>query len=145
MNNLNHHIKKIVLSKTYPLTEQEENFLVGYTWNGDIRKLPRFSGLPKIHKKPTKFIPIIPCHSFTGEATSKMLCHLLEDEMKSSPTILLNSRTLAPELRKIQVPFGQKASMLSPHVEAFYPNVPLNTIHDVVEHATTKHHGELKA
>ena len=126
------------------MTEQEENFLVDYTWNGDIRKLPRFSGLPTIHIKPTKFIPIIPYHSFPGEATSKMLWHLLKDEIKSTPTMLLNSRTLAQELHQIQLPFGQKVFMLSADVEAFHPNVLLNAINDVVQHATTKHHKELK-
>ena len=73
-----------------------------------------------------------------------MSCHLLEDEIKSSPTILLNSRMLATELLKIQVTMVQKAFMLSADVEGFHPNVPLSPIHDVVEHATTKHHGELK-
>ena len=73
-----------------------------------------------------------------------MLCHLLEDEIKSLPTILLNSRMLAQELLQILIPIGQKAFILSADVEAFYPNVPLSAIHNVVEHVTIKHYGELK-
>jgi len=144
MKNLQRHIDQVVMSRAYSLTEQEENFLLANAWNEDLRKLPPFSGLPKIHKKPTKFRPIIPCHSFTGETAASMLCHLLEDEVKSSPPILLNSRTLAKILTKVKVPFGKTAFMLSADVEAFYPNVPLNAIHDVVEEAATKHHGQIK-
>jgi len=34
--------------------------------------------------------------------------------------------------------------MLSADIEVFYPNVPLNAIHDVVENAVTKYHEEIK-
>ena len=144
MNNCQRHIDLIVMSRAYSLTEQEELFLQANPWNEDLRRLPRFSGLPKIYKKPTKFRPIIPCHSFIGETGASMLSHLLDAEVKNCNTILLNSRTLAQELTKIKIPFGKKAFMLSADVEAFYPNVPLNAIHDVVEKAVTKHHGEIK-
>jgi len=141
---LQRHIDQVVMSRTYSLTEQEENILLAYTWNDDLRKLPRFSGLHKIHKKPTKFRPIIACHSFTGETAASMLCHLLEDKVKSSPTVLLNSRTLNEIITKLKVTFGKTAFMLSVEVEAFYPNVPLNAIHDIVEEAVTKYHRQIK-
>src|SRR5438105_2403560 len=144
MKNLQIHLDQIVTSRAFSLTEQEENFLLAKAWNEDIRKVPRFTGLPKIHNKPSKFRPIIPCHSFTGETAASMLCTLLEDEVKSSPTILLNSRVLAQELIKVKVTFGKKAFMLSADVEAFYRNVPLIAIHDIVEQAATKHHGQIK-
>jgi len=144
MKNLQRHIDQVVMSRAFFLTEQEENFLLANDWNEDLRKGPRFSGLPKIHKKPTQFRLIIPCYSFTGETAASMLCHLLEDEVKSSPTILLNSRTLAEILTKVKVPFEKTAFMLSGDVEAFSPNVPLSAIHDVVEEAATKHHGQIK-
>jgi len=73
-----------------------------------------------------------------------MLCHLLEDEVISSPTILLNGRILAEILSKVKVPFGKTPFMLSGDVEAFNPNVPLNAIHDVVKQAATKHYGQIK-
>ena len=144
MKNMQRHIDQVVMSRAYSLTEQEENFLLANAWNKDLRKLPRFSGLPKIHKKPTKFRPIIPCNSFTGETAASMLCHLLEDEVKSSPTVLLNSRTLAEILTNVKVIFGKTAFMLLADVEAFYPNVPLKAIHNVVEEAATKDHGQIK-
>ena len=51
-------------------------------------KLPRFHGLPKIHKNPWALRPIVPCHSYPLANASKVLSHFLKLRVKKCPWIL---------------------------------------------------------
>ena len=71
-------------------------------------KLPRFHGLPKIHKNPWALPPIVPCHSYPLANTSNILSHFLKLRVKECPWILESSQDLARLSETIRIPSGKK-------------------------------------
>jgi hypothetical protein len=112
---------------TWPgITKQQRSFLVHCIsgenpWEG----LPRFYGIPKIHKNPWKLRPIIPCHSAMQNPVAKLLSVLLKPIIAKRPYVLEGSKALAMALDKVVLPFGKKVWIVSGDVTAFYPNIPV--------------------
>lgn len=69
---------------SYPLGMTKQEKLSLRSTEKKAEKFPTFAGLPKIHKKPFAFRPIIPCHSAVCNPAAKLLSKLLK------PAIIAN-------------------------------------------------------
>ena len=87
-------------------------------------KLPRFHGLPKIHKEPWALGPIVPCHSYPLANASKVLSHFLQLRVRESRWILESSQEQARLLEGIRIPTGKKYWLCTSDVVTMYPNIP---------------------
>lgn len=72
------------------------------------RDIPRFHGIPKIHKNPWKLRPIVPMHSYVTSSLAILLHHMLLPIQRKFSWICESSRTLASEVadynKSIRVP-----------------------------------------
>ena len=102
--------------------------------SGDEEPLvyPLFHGLPKIHKKPTGFRPIIPCHSVCFNPAAKFVSKELKPLLKSAPSIIHGTKDLFMRLSQLRIDPRRKLFFVTGDVVAFYPNVPLNQCIDIV-------------
>jgi len=94
-------------------------------------KAPTFKGLPKIHKKPWAFRPIIPCHSVPQAPLGIFLDWFLKPVLNSLPTVLNGSKELAIKLRdlnvklnSLQIHSSRRLYVITGDITAFYTNVP---------------------
>ena len=93
---------------------------------------PHFHGLPKIHKKPTGFRPIIPCHSVCFNPAAKFVSKELKPLIKEAPSIIHGTKDLFIRLSQLRIEPRRKLFFVTGDVVAFYPNIPLDTCIDVV-------------
>jgi hypothetical protein len=63
-----------------------------------LKDLPRFHGIPKIHKNPWKLRPIVPMHSYVTSRLALILHHMLLPVQRSFSWICESSRTLCSEV-----------------------------------------------
>ena len=99
-------------------------------------KVPRFYGIPKIHKQPVKFRPIIPCHSAVMNPAAKFVSKKLKPLIQAAPTIIHGTKDLAIKLSKLNLNPGKTWYIVTGDVVAFYPNIPLNKCLDIVYNAS---------
>ena len=64
---------------------------------------PQFHGLPKIHKKPTGFRPIIPCHSVCFNPAAKFVSKELKPLILSAPSIIHGTKDLFTRLSQLRI------------------------------------------
>ena len=102
--------------------------------NGDEEPLvyPQFHGLPKIHKKPTGFRPIIPCHSVCFNPAAKFVSKELKPLIKAAPSIIHGTKDLFTRLSQLRIDPRRKLFFVTGDVVAFYPNIPLISCIDIV-------------
>ena len=100
--------------------------------------VPKFHGLPKVHKEPWALRPIVPCHSYPLSNASKVLSMILKLRVRESPWILESTQDLARELETIKVPPGKKCWIASGDVTAMYPNIPRKRAHQILGEITRK-------
>ena len=86
--------------------------------------LPTFYGIPKIHKKPWKMRPIVPCHSAIQNPVAKFVSKTLKPFLEARPYVLKGSKDLAKKLADLTIPQGKKIYLVSGDIVAFYPNIP---------------------
>ena len=99
-------------------------------WDGTSETLPTqhvpvFYGIPKIHKKPTGFRPILPCHSTPINPAAKFVSKQIKPLVLAAPTIIQSSIDLARKLDSISLKPTRYYWIVSGDVVAFYPNIPL--------------------
>ena len=99
---------------------------------GESHHIPRFYGIPKIHKEPVKMRPIIPCHSAVMNPAAKYVSKKLKPIVKSAPTIIHGSKDLATKLSKLNLHPTRQYYILTGDVVAFYPNIPLAQCLEIV-------------
>ena len=87
--------------------------------------IPRFYGIPKIHKLPVKFRPILPCHSAIQNPAAKFCSKMLKPLVEEALTVIHGTKDLAIKLSKLQLNPGSKYYIVTGDVVAYYPNVPL--------------------
>ena len=100
--------------------------------NGE-HTLPRFYGLPKIHKVPTKMRPIIPCHSAVMNPAAKYVSKRLKPIIKSAPSIINGTKEMVQKLSTVSLDSGRRAWLCTGDVVAFYPNIPLQHCLQIVQ------------
>jgi hypothetical protein len=118
---LRHHQLSVFLRDKVPESEEE-----------DI-SLPRFYGIPKIHKTPVKMRPIIPCHSAIQNPAAKYVSKALKPLVAQQPYVLRGSKDLAQSLATLEVPRGKKVYLISGDVVAMYPTIPTVRCVDIVQ------------
>jgi hypothetical protein len=93
---------------------------------------PQFHGLPKIHKKPTGFRPIIPCHSVCFNPAAKFVSKELKPLIKAAPSIIHGTKDLFTRLSQLRIEPRRKFYFVTGDVVAFYPNIPLGSCIDII-------------
>jgi hypothetical protein len=100
--------------------------------NGEDIIYPQFHGLPKIHKKPTGFQPIISCHLVCFNPAAKFISKELKPLIKAAPTIIHGTKDLFNRLSQLHIDPRRKLFFITGDVVAFYPNIPLRSCIDIV-------------
>jgi hypothetical protein len=86
--------------------------------------LPEFYAIPKIHKKPTGYRPICPCHSLLQEPCSKVVSKYLKEMLNAFPTVIKGTKDLAQKLSKVKLVSDRKVFICTGDIVAYYPNLP---------------------
>jgi hypothetical protein len=93
------------------------------SWGAPV--LPNFYVIPKIHKKPTGYRPIVPCHSVMQEPLAKLVSKNLKPVLNQFPTIIHGSKDLARRLAKIpKLQPNKTVFICTGDIVAYYPNLP---------------------
>jgi hypothetical protein len=87
--------------------------------------IPRFYGIPKIHKTPVKMRPIIPCHGAIQNPAAKYVSKVLKPLVAAQPYVLKGSKDLANRLANLK-PSNKKCFLVTGDVVAMYPSIPVN-------------------
>jgi hypothetical protein len=93
---------------------------------------PVFYGIPKIHKKPVGFRPIIPCHSVVFNPAAKFVSKELKPIIKSIPYIIHGTKELLFRMSQLRIDSSRKWFFVTGDVVAFYPNIPLTSCIEIV-------------
>lgn len=110
-----------------------EDFLLSkVTKDGDRHNVPRFYGIPKIHKQPVKMRPIIPCHSAIQNPAAKYISKKLKPLIQAAPTVIHGTKDLATKLSKLNLTPGRSWFIVTGDVVAFYPNIPIQPCLEIV-------------
>jgi hypothetical protein len=126
-----------------PEGSQLEQFLRSkITTAGNLHKIPTFYGIPKIHKEPVKFRPIIPCHSAIQNPAAKYVDKKLKPIVVGSPTVIHGSKDLAIKLSNLVLIPDARWYIVTGDVVAFYPNIPLESCLDIVNQMYLEHYWE---
>jgi len=112
------------------------------TEKGQKHSIPKFYGIPKIHKEPVKMRPIIPCHSAIQNPAAKYVSKKLKPIIQSAPTILKSTKDLAIKLSKINLDTNRQWFLVTGDVVAFYPSIPLARCLDIAADMYATHIGE---
>src|ERR1700733_3506641 len=102
--------------------------------------VPLFYGIPKIHKEPVKFRPIIPCHSAIQNPAAKYVSKKLKPIVVGSPTVIHGSKDLAIKLSNLVLIPGARWYIVTGDVVAFYPNIPLENCLTIVNQMYLEHY-----
>jgi hypothetical protein len=102
------------------------------TLRGESHHIPKFYGIPKIHKQPVKMRPIIPCHSAIQNPAAKYVSKKLKPLIKAAATVIHGTKDLAQKLSSLSVDKSRRWYIVTGDVVAFYPNIPLQHCLDIV-------------
>ena len=103
------------------------------TLRGESHHVPKFYGIPKIHKEPVKMRPIIPCHSAIMNPAAKYVSKKLKPLIQRAATVIHGTKDLAIKLSKLSVDRRRKWYIVTGDVVAFYPNIPLQRCIDIIQ------------
>ena len=106
---------------------------------GQKHMIPKFYGIPKIHKEPVKMWLIIPCHSAIQNPAAKYISRELGPLIQAAPTILKSTKDLAIKLSKINLDMNHQWFLITGDVIAFYPSIPLEKCLDIVANMYAAH------
>ena len=73
------------------------------TLRGETHHIPKFYGIPKIHKQPVKMRPIIPCHSAIQNPAAKYVSKKLKPLIAEAATVIHGTKDLAHKLSKLTI------------------------------------------
>ena len=97
------------------------------TWAG----VPKFYGLPKIHKKETPLRPIISSIGSVSYATSKELARILKPLVGRSPYHVHNNQDLLEDLKSLKL--GKDECLRSFDVKALFTSIPIKPAIQVIK------------
>jgi hypothetical protein len=87
-------------------------------------KLPKFYGIPKIHKHPVKMRPIVPCHSAMQNPAAKYVSKNLKPVIDNLRFVIKGTKDMAMKLAKLELIPGRKFFLVGFDLVAYYPNIP---------------------
>jgi hypothetical protein len=96
-------------------------------------QIPKFYGIPKIHKKYDTLPPMRPIVAQTNSPltpTAQLLDHILQPVAQAYPDYLHNSASLSILLQTLEVP--ETAILVSVDVESLYPSIPQTECLDII-------------
>ena len=107
--------------------EQLANFLRSNTDVGDEPKyvIPRFYGIPKIHKNPMRMRPIVPCHQAMQNPAAKYVSKNLKPVVEQLPYVIKGTKDMATKLAKLTLDPRRKFFLVGFDLVAFYTNIDL--------------------
>ncbi len=102
-------------------------------------ELPRFYALPKIHKKPVAFRPIVPSFNWITSPISRALSHLLQETVASKfilgpinylveqeyNTIIKDTKSLVNILESLKIT-DKKCHFITSDITSLYTNIPIH-------------------
>ncbi|GLB46000.1 hypothetical protein LshimejAT787_5200010 [Lyophyllum shimeji] len=88
-------------------------------------KIPQFYGIPKIHKTPVKFRPILPCFNAIQNPAAKYVSKKLKPIIKSAPSVIHGTKDLAIKLSKLSIAPNRQWFIATGDVVAYYPTIDL--------------------
>jgi len=89
------------------------------------RDIPKFHGIPKIHKDPWKLRPIVPMHSYVTSQLALVLHHALLPVQRSFSWICESSRTLCSEVAEFNKSLRHPTRLHTGDVTAMYTSITL--------------------
>jgi len=113
---LTHDVSEI----NFWITPKVLKFIDQYQHRNDI---PKFHGIPKIHKNPWKIRPIVPMHSYVTSTIAIVLHNLLLPVQRACPWICESSRELCAEVEDFNV-LGNSVRIHTGDVTAMYTSIP---------------------
>jgi len=105
--------------------------------------VPRFYGIPKIHKEPVKMRPIIPCHSAVQNPAAKYCSKELKPLIQRAKSIIHGTKDLAIKLSQVRINPRKQYYIVTGDVVAFYPNIPIDLCLDIVSEMYVTYLNEL--
>jgi hypothetical protein len=114
------------------------------TLRGQSHHIPKFYGIPKIHKEPVKMRPIIPCHTAIQNPAAKYVSKKLKPIIQAATTVIHGTKDLAIKLSKLSVNRRRKWYIVTGDVVAFYPNIPLEHCLDIVYNMYFEHYWNIR-
>ena len=114
------------------------------TLRGETHHIPKFYGIPKIHKQPVKMRPIIPCHSAIQNPAAKYVSKKLKPLIAEAATVIHGTKDLAYKLSKLTIDKTRKWYIVTGDVVAFYPNIPLTHCLDIVYNMYFEHYWNIQ-
>ena len=104
-------------------------FIRSYTQLG--QGVPKFYGLPKIHKKETPLRPIVSSIGSVSYATSKELARILKPLVGRSPYHVHNNQDLLEDLKNLKL--EKDECLMSFDVKALFTSVPIQPAIQVIK------------
>ena len=95
-------------------------------------KLPKFYGIPKIHKNPIKCRPIAPCHSSIQNSIAKYLSKVLKPLIHKAKYVVSGTKQLTDDLRNLKLDKRQPFKIITGDIVTYYPNIPLANMMEVM-------------
>ena len=138
------HTKMLLLSRQsedfdYKYGSLSEFLKSKVTPPGEEHHIPHFYGIPKIHKQPVKFRPILPCHSAIQNPAAKFCSKMLKPLVAEARTVIHGSKDLATKLSSLRLHTWRNYYIVTGDVVAYYPSIPLRKCLDRVTEMYTDH------
>jgi hypothetical protein len=93
-------------------------------------KIPKFYGIPKIHKDPVKMRPIVPCHNALQNPVAKFVSKQLKPFIAELPGVCIGTKQMSSDLRKLHLPRHESIWIVSGDIVAYYPNIEVEAAID---------------
>ena len=93
--------------------------------------VPKFYGLPKIHKKETPLRPIVSSIGAVSYATSKELARILKPLVDRSPYHVHNNQDLLEVLKRLKL--GKDECLMSFDMRALFTSVPIKPAIQIIK------------
>jgi hypothetical protein len=94
--------------------------------------LPVFYVIPKIHKNPTGFRPIIPCHSAIQNPAAKFVSKMCKPILSERPYLIKGSKHMCQRLASVGRLPHRRLFLCSGDIVACYPTIPPKNAEDAV-------------
>jgi len=105
------------------LTQAEVNYFTrSFT---DFHRNPVFYGMPKVHKSPLSFRPVVSCVNSFPSIFSTWLDFRMKQLLQFIPSYIKDSKSLISELKTLEIPPGAK--LFTADATAMYTNIDVDT------------------
>jgi hypothetical protein len=88
-----------------------------------LTDVPKFHGIPKIHKKPWGLRPIVPSHSWVSSPAAKIVSKYLKPLYKHYSWIIQSTREFVEKIKTVTIKPHKRLFMCTGDVAAMYTNI----------------------